>query len=237
MVSKTPYPVEPGETIRTTSRANAVLTFEDGSRVELAGNSSFTLEETASSSYSMGLGFGRLKAFVEKIAARRPRVRTPPSAVSAVRGTEFQVEVLGDGTTNVDLYKGLLAVDDNHGRQILLHPNETTRINMMGLGASKRTPTRREIQRARFRDMVHGEIAHDMRRQRSIRGRPGNPGLADYQRGKTVINAFGQTVRVEGTSSARRPTSSISWCSTAARGRGSTISLTSGLSIRRFRPT
>ncbi len=158
VVSKTPYPVEPGETIRTTSRANAVLTFEDGSRVELAGNSSFTLEETASSSYSMGLGFGRLKAFVEKIAARRFQVRTP-TAVAAVRGTEFQVEVLGDGSTSIDLYKGLLAVDDNHGRQILLHPNETTRINMMGLGASKRTPTRREIQRARFRDMVHGEIA------------------------------------------------------------------------------
>jgi hypothetical protein len=195
-VTKAPYPLIGGETVRTAARGEATLTFPDGSRVQLAGNTSFTLEETAPTSYLMGLSFGRLKAFVAHIASRSFKVRTP-TAVCAVRGTEFQVEVLGDGTTNVELYKGLLAVDDNHGRQVLIHPNESIRVETLGLGASRRTASRRQLLRQRFRNVVRREIAMDFSRRRIQASAVRQLRLDDYQQGKTVINAFGQTVRVE----------------------------------------
>ncbi len=195
-VDKAPYPVDPGQTVRTAAHATAVVTFADGSRVEMAGNTSFTLKEAEPSSYSMSLTFGRLKAFVEKISSRRFEVRTP-TAVAAVRGTEFQVEVLGDGTTNIDLYKGLLAVDDKHGRQILLHPNESTRVNTLGMRAAARTSTAREAARERFRNSMRREMAFDETRRQIQANAVRELRLADYQQGKTVINAFGQTVRVE----------------------------------------
>ena len=194
-IANTPYPVENGDTVRTAARGLATLTFADGSRVELAGNSSFTLEETAPNSYVMGLSIGRLKAFVEKIASRSFQVRTP-MAVAAVRGTEFQVEVAGDGTTNIDLYKGLLAVSDHKGGEILLHPHESTRVDMKGLGAQKRA-ARTAQQRERFRTAMRQEMTRDAVRQQMQAAAVRELRLADYQQGKSVINVFGQRVRVE----------------------------------------
>ena len=194
-VANAPYPIENGDTVRTAARGLATLTFADGSRVELYGNTSFTLEETAAKSYVMGLSLGKLKAFVEKIATRSFKVRTP-TAIAAVRGTEFQVEVTGDGTTNVDLYKGLLAVSDKHGGEILLHPHESTRIDTRGLGAQKRA-ARSALQRERFRTAMRQEMTRDMTRQQMQAAAVRELRLADYQQGKSVVNVFGQRVRVE----------------------------------------
>lgn len=196
IVSKTPYTVENGSTVRTAARGRATLVFPDGSRVELAGNTSFTLEETSPTSYRLGLSLGRLKAFVAHVASRSFQVRTPTS-VAAVRGTEFQVEVLGDGSTNVDLYKGLLAVSDNHGSQILLHPHESTRVDTKGIGSPNKAALRSALQRERFRSAMRQEMTRDMSRQQIQASAVRELRLADYQQGKSVINVFGQVVRVE----------------------------------------
>jgi hypothetical protein len=196
IVSRTPYPVQNGDTIRTAARGQATVVFTDGSRVELSGNTSFTVEETEPANYRLGLSIGRLKAFVAHIASRSFQVRTP-TAVCAVRGTEFQVEVLGDGSTSVDLYKGLLAVSDYHGSQILLHPHESSRIDTKGLGAPRKTALRSALERERFREVMRREMVHDMTRQQIQAAAVRELRLADYQQGKSVINAFGQVVRVE----------------------------------------
>ena len=194
-VKNAPYPIENGDTVRTAGRGSATLTFADGSRVELAGNTAFTLEETAPGSYIMGLSLGRLKAFVAHIASRSFQVRTP-TAVCAVRGTEFQVEVAGDGRTNVDLYKGLLAVSDHHGGQLLLHPHESTSVDVKGLGAQLRA-ARSTQQRERFRTAMRQEMTRDAVRQQMQAAAVRELRLADYQQGKSVTNVFGQRVRVE----------------------------------------
>jgi hypothetical protein len=194
-IAQTPYPLENGDTVRTAAHGLATLVFEDGSRVELAGNTSFTLEEAQPASYMMGLSIGRLKAFVAHVASRSFKVRTP-TAVCAVRGTEFQVEVLGDGSTNVDLYKGLLAVSDNHGSELLLHPHESTRVDTKGIEAQKKI-LRSALQRERFRSAMRQEMTRDMGRQQFQAGAVRELRLADYQQGKSVINVLGQVVRVE----------------------------------------
>jgi len=196
LVSKTPMPLEEGETVRTAAGASAILIFTDGSRVELTGNTSFTVERTETTNYFMGLSLGRLRAFVSKVAARKFQVRTP-TAVCAVRGTEFQVEVMSDGSTNVDLYKGLLAVEDHRGQQILLHPHESTRVDYKGLGAPKRTALRQALDREKLRGMMRRELVLDQSRKQIQAAAVRELRLADYQEGKTVINAFGDRVRVE----------------------------------------
>ena len=195
-VTKAPYPLENGATVRTAAQGHAVLTFTDGSRVELAGNSAFTLEETAPTSYSLGLSLGRLRAFVSHMASRSFKVRTP-TAVCAVRGTEFLVEVKGDGSTDVDLYKGLLAVDDQHGQQILLHPGESTRVDGMGLTRGNKPATRKQLERAKLRGALRRELGLDMSRRQIQAAAARELRLADYQQGKTAMNVFGQRVRIE----------------------------------------
>src|SRR5262245_48997207 len=63
-VASVPKPLAEGDAVRTAVKAQATLTFDDGSRVELASDSSFTLEESRSGSSALHLGFGALKAFV-----------------------------------------------------------------------------------------------------------------------------------------------------------------------------
>jgi hypothetical protein len=195
-VTKAPFPLENGATVRTAAQAHAVLTFADGSRVDLAGNSSFTLEETESTSYRLGLTIGRLKAFVAHVASRSFSVRTPTS-VCAVRGTEFLVEVQADGSTNVDLYKGLLAIDDQHGRQLLLHPGESTHVDHFGLPSANPRNMRRDTERARLRSSLRRELAIDLSRRQIQAAAVRELKLADYQQGKSALNVFGQLVRVE----------------------------------------
>ncbi|MFI5360911.1 MAG: FecR domain-containing protein [Elusimicrobiota bacterium] len=195
-VTKTPYPLEDGATVRTAAQGRATVTFSDGSRVELAGNSAFTVEETEPASYSLGLSLGRLKAFVAHVASRSFKIRTP-TAVCAVRGTEFMVEVQGDGSTNVELYKGLLAIDDQHGREVLIHPGERSRVDTRGLRAASAPATRRQAQRERLRGALRRELALDTSRRRIQAAAVRELKLADYQQGKTAMNVFGQLVRVE----------------------------------------
>jgi hypothetical protein len=195
-VTSTPFPLANGATVRTAAQGHAILTFTDGSRVELAGNTSFTLEEAEDANYVLGLSLGRLKAFVAHIASRSFKVRTP-TAVCAVRGTEFMVDVKGDGSTNVELYKGLLAVDDQHGRQVLLHPGENSRVDMHGLAGSSKPPTRKEMARARLRAALKREMGFDMSRRQIEAAAARELKLADYQQGKTALNVKGQLVRIE----------------------------------------
>ena len=71
------------------------LTLDGGSLITVRESSDLKLEKTAKAESSFFLGAGSLLAKIQKLGERRLRVRTP-TAVCAVRGTEFGVEVDGD---------------------------------------------------------------------------------------------------------------------------------------------
>lgn len=196
VVKTLPHDVAEGDTVRTGARASASLAFDDGSRVDLAANANFTLEETGAQRSSLKLNFGRLKAFVQKIASRRFEVRTP-TAVCSVRGTEFQVDVENSGRTTVNLYAGLLGVEDNKGQQVLLHPNERVSVDIRGLDVKAMVPGAAQTQSAQFHALMQREMSLDMSKEEVQAAAAREIKLAEYQQGKALMDAFGQRVRLE----------------------------------------
>lgn len=197
-VPAAPHPVSDGDTVRTAVGAEAVLEIEGSGKIELGPNSTFTLERAVKAEGSfLRLEFGRLKAFVNRLAgSQRFQVKTP-TAVCSVRGTEFQIEVLSGGRTVIDLYKGLLAVEDGRGQQILLHPNERLRVDASGLGAPGISPTQSEARRESFQSVMRREMSLDMSKEEVLAAAAREIKLAEFQQGKVLMDVFGQRVRLE----------------------------------------
>lgn len=196
VVKNPPVDVSRGDSIRTGFSAQAVITFEDGSRIELGGNSSITMEESSGNNMGSLLNIGSLRAYVKKLISRRFQVRTP-TAVCSVRGTEFRVEVMGGGRTVVDLYKGLLGVEDHRGQQVLLHPNERLEIDMRGMSNPGSMPSQTQIQKSQFHSVMRREMSLDASKEEVQAAAAKEIKLAEFQQGKVLIDVFGQRVRLE----------------------------------------
>jgi hypothetical protein len=196
MVRDLPQPLVNEDTVRTGQRAAATLSFDDGSRVELGGNATFTLEEATRGRSLLRLNFGAIKAFVSKIASRRFDVKTP-TAVCSVRGTEFRVEVMAGGRTQVDLFKGLLAVEDRRGNQILLHPNERVQVDLRGLNKAGGLPSQKQQRQSEFHQLMQKEMAISMSKADVMAAAAREVKLAEFQQGKALIDVNGNRVRLD----------------------------------------
>ncbi|MFA5137871.1 MAG: FecR domain-containing protein [Elusimicrobiota bacterium] len=110
--AKADMPLSDGDRVTTGKDGRAEIAFEGESAVELGPNSKVEVESTAKNGTSLRMKAGYLLAKIKFMLNRRFRVRTPTS-VSAVRGTEFAVEIADEATgkTVVGVFdKGKLAV-------------------------------------------------------------------------------------------------------------------------------
>lgn len=196
VVRNVPVDLADGDSVRTALKADATLIFQDGSRVELGPNSSFTLDEGSSRRSMLRLTLGSLKAFVQHLGSRSFQVRTP-TAVCSVRGTEFGVQVLSGGRTVVDLYKGLLGVEDRRGQQLLLHPNERLQVDLRGMGSPGSLPSQGAQLRNQFHSIMQREMALTMSKEQVMASAVNEIKSAEFQQGKSLIDAFGKRVRLE----------------------------------------
>ncbi len=73
---------------------------------------------------------GRLRALFSPLGEDVERMVLTPSAVLAVRGTEYGVEVSGDGTTTLAVFEGVVQVEDRYraGEAIQVSAGQTTRV-------------------------------------------------------------------------------------------------------------
>jgi ferric-dicitrate binding protein FerR (iron transport regulator) len=131
-------PAQPGAVLAADARVatgadgSAELLFEDGTAVRVEANSSLTLEtarQTADArEFSFRLWAGRLLSQVMKRDTNaRYSVRTP-TAVAAVRGTEFVADA-ADGTTGLAVFEGTVETQSLDGDKLLgdpvaLEPNQ-----------------------------------------------------------------------------------------------------------------
>jgi len=108
--------LEVGDTVRTGSEARAVITFFEGSTVEMEPETELTMQKLEGEEeggfltrmgQSMGVTWHRVVDFVDPKS--RYEVDTPAATVG-VRGTLFQVQVEADGTTAVQAFEGRVAV-------------------------------------------------------------------------------------------------------------------------------
>lgn len=108
-VARAPLGLAPGDKVLTGRDGRAAVAFRDGSQVSLGPGAAFAVRAETLRETTLFLSAGKLWAAVAKNASRRFSVRTP-SAVAAVRGTEFSVEVQGARQTAVEVFGGRVAV-------------------------------------------------------------------------------------------------------------------------------
>jgi hypothetical protein len=114
--------VQAGDSILTGLKSSATLRFTDRSTVRIFAESRIELRpENSSWKEFLHVLLGNVRFQIEKLSGRpNPKVTTTPTAIIAVRGTIFAVEVEQNGDTRVGLEKGSIAVSSQ------LHPEQQT---------------------------------------------------------------------------------------------------------------
>jgi hypothetical protein len=105
--------LEAGDRIKTGAGSNAVITFFDGSTIELAADTEISVSElgiaerTGSTVINLWQQVGKTRSRVEKLVdpASRYEIETPAGA-AVVRGSVGDVEVDKDGTTKITNIEG-----------------------------------------------------------------------------------------------------------------------------------
>ena len=136
-----------GDRIRTTDNSSAIITFFEGSVIELKSNTEVGITEliievgpkstTISLEQTIGTTINRVQKLVD--TASSYEIDTP-SAVAAVRGTEYEVVVLSDSTTTVIVTEGNVSVTAQ-GVSVLVSDDEQTTV-LPGEPPSTPTPLR-----------------------------------------------------------------------------------------------
>ncbi|OGR58247.1 MAG: hypothetical protein A2X36_13315 [Elusimicrobia bacterium GWA2_69_24] len=190
------YILTPGEEVRTESRSKLTLAFDDGSKVEIGPKSSFLLEKAEQAETSMRLSFGKMKAWVSRLANRQFAVRTP-TAVCSVRGTEFGVQVAANGATQVDLFKGSLGVSDSRGNETLLQEGQRIGVDQRGLGQAIGLDEAAAQKKAEERSALKREVGLEMTKEDIQAAAAAEQKNAVYQQGKVMVDVNGNRVRLE----------------------------------------
>ncbi|MFA6583725.1 MAG: FecR family protein [Elusimicrobiaceae bacterium] len=181
--------------MRTGFRSQAMIFWKDGTKVELAANSSYRIEkDDADTSVGMKLFSGKLKATVNKMLGRKFEVSTP-NAVCAVRGTVFEVEVRSN-FTNVSLYQGQLAVSDQQGNQRLLEQGYSMGVGANGLGAPRGINQNAPRDTGAINNLKR-EVGLNMSKEAVLSAAAEEIKVAEYQQGKVMVDVSGARVRLE----------------------------------------
>lgn len=127
----------PAGTLIDTQDGLLVLVLEDESEILLRPRTRLVLKQPGPGDWSyLQLLLGRIRASVRKRTGGAPPFQLgTPSAVIAVRGTRFDVEVNRRGVTEVDVFQGLVEVGAAGipGASVLVGPGFSTRIGPGGV--------------------------------------------------------------------------------------------------------
>lgn len=188
--------VKAGQSVRTDKASTAELRFSDGSRVQLAPETVFAIEQTDNQETRFSLGVGKIRAAFAGLLSSRVAIKTPTS-VCAVRGTVFEIGVDGSNT-DVTMAEGVLEVQDNKGNDAVINSEETMRIGDSGMERAHFVGLSDSHALAAVRPYaVHQEMARDATRKMLEEVRSRELKANEAQLGKDVIDAFGRRVRIE----------------------------------------
>lgn len=187
-----------GVSLRTAADARVDLVTDSGHRITVKPNSLFTLTRLDGDITEGRLEQGRVLSKVRHLQTQQRFAIATPSAVCAVRGTEFETAVQDRGTW-VAVYKGVVGFAlAGGGPETAVHAGEMSAvrdgslelprpISQSGSGSADAGLTR---------EAKH-EVGLDMSRNEVIAAAALEQRMADYTEGKTLIDATGARVRVE----------------------------------------
>ena len=130
-----------GTTIETGEGRLVLVLRADESEVLVQPHTRLIVSEPAPGSWNaVEVLLGRVRAYIRKRTGGAPPFQMgTPSAVIAVRGTRFDVEVNGRGVSEVDVFDGLVEVASatTPGASVLVSPGFSTRV---GIGTPPEPP-------------------------------------------------------------------------------------------------
>jgi hypothetical protein len=191
--------------VRCGAGARAVITLDDGHRVKLWPKTEVALSKLKCGQSKIDLMAGRIRAWVRKLGnGARFEVKTPV-AVCSVRGTEFSVAIENGNDVRVEVFEGQVAArEESSGQQVLVNPGQFTEI-MEGFAPSAPVPMESEtssqaddtVSADVARQEARQEIFQEITREAVIARAADEIRLAEYENGKTAIDATGSRVRME----------------------------------------
>ena len=127
----------PAGAIIATGEGRVLLTVRsDESNILVRPRTRLILNQPSPSNWNtLEVLLGRIRAYIQKRTGGAPPFQLgTPSAVVAVRGTRFDVEVNRRGTTEVDVFDGLVEVASSgiKGKSVLVSPGFSTRVAIGG---------------------------------------------------------------------------------------------------------
>ncbi|MCD6580916.1 MAG: FecR domain-containing protein [Desulfuromusa sp.] len=131
---KTDKALVTGDTIFTGDLSSANIVFFDGSQMALYSNTTITVselsgnEDHSSKIILLKQWWGKTRNRVERLldSGSRYEIETP-TAVTAVRGTDFSVDVAANGTTQVDFAEGIVDVS-SQGETVSVKAGQQTSV-------------------------------------------------------------------------------------------------------------
>jgi hypothetical protein len=130
----------PPGTVLETGGGRLLLQLADGSQVLIRAHTRLMVQQPSPTDRGyFQLLLGRIHAAISKRTGGAPPFELgTPSAVIAVRGTQFEVEVNQRQETEVDVFEGLVEViGRNYGTSVLVGPGSSTRV---GISTPPETP-------------------------------------------------------------------------------------------------
>jgi hypothetical protein len=121
----------PPGTVLETGGGRLLLQLADGSQVLIRAHARLMVQQpTPTDRGYFQLLLGRIRAVISKRTGGAPPFELgTPSAVIAVRGTQFEVEVNQRQETEVDVFEGVVEVIGRHsGTSVLVGPGSSTRV-------------------------------------------------------------------------------------------------------------
>ncbi len=116
-----------GDRLKTRELARAAVILDDGSIIRLNENTDlFFKVRQAKKKNRIKLLLGHLWAKVKKLDHGQELEIETPSAVAAIKGTEFELKVLPDGKVRLIVWDGLVDFFNSHGKVVVRASQEST---------------------------------------------------------------------------------------------------------------
>ena len=186
-----------GDRVRTAPGSRARITLQDSSKIELSPSSLFTVDfADEQSNFKFKLDMGTLRAIISKLQISRKVTVVTPTAVCAVRGTEFSMSFNEAGQDSlVRVFEGQVSVSNSQQTsEVFVGAGQEVQVTPEGIGPLQ---TGGSNQLSKDAGAVSKEVRFQLSREAIEAGAALEMKNAVAQDGKTVIDAFGLRVRTE----------------------------------------
>jgi len=187
-----------GTALRTGADSSAEVITERGHHFDLRANTRLTLTAIQDANTQAQLDAGRVLSTVKHLKKDERFAVQTPTAVCAVRGTQFETGAGKEGTL-IAVYKGIVAVSAVGGSgELALHAGQMTSVNHGQIELPRVIPREGRIRaESPLAHTARHEVGLDMSRAQVIAAAAAERRFADYQEGKSLIDANGKRVRLE----------------------------------------